>query len=108
MYRGHNNIFSNFKTQLSQLVDTIKTKKVIIIGDISINIAQNSNDESKVEYLNLMAQLGFISCINDYTRILNNSRTTIDHIFVKTNGADYVKPFILESCITDHYSIIIY
>lgn len=49
-----------------------------------------------------MAQLGFISCINDYTRIHNNSRTTIDHIFVKTNGADNVKPFILESCITDH------
>jgi len=107
IYRGHNNIFNDFKTQLSELVNKIKTRRVIIIGDININIAQNINDESKVEYLNLMAQLGFISCINDYTRIHNNSRSTIDHILVKINGTDKVKLFILESYITDHYSTIL-
>jgi len=36
IYRVHNNIFNNFKTQLSELVNKIKTKRVIIIGDINI------------------------------------------------------------------------
>jgi len=51
---------------------------------MNINISPDSN-EFKTEYLNLMAQMGFVSFINEYTRVNKNSSTTIDHIFIKNS-----------------------
>jgi len=54
-----------------------------------------------------MAQMVFFSCINEYTRVNNNSYTTIDHIFIKNGDVTNIEPIILESYITDHYSILL-
>lgn len=74
---------------------------------MNINISPESNDELKVDYLNLMAQMGFVSCINEYSGVNNNSATTIDHIFIKNSCTNNIRPIILESCVTDHYITLI-
>lgn len=101
LYRAHRNNFTDIKTKLSEIVSKITADRVFILGDMNINISPESNDELKVDYLNLMAQMGFVSCINEYTRVNNNSATTIDHIFIKNSCTSNIRPIILESCITD-------
>lgn len=79
----------------------------IIIGDINIDILEPGKDHID-EYINILTEYGFISLINDYTRVYKNSKSCVDHIFVKsreiTNGN--VIPLILKSKITDHYIIV--
>lgn len=52
---------------------------------MNINTSPDSNDEFKTEYLNLMVQMGFFSCINDYTMVKKNSATTIDHTLIRNS-----------------------
>jgi len=61
LYRGHNNNFINFKNRLGELLSRIKTKKIIIIGDININISKNSSDEYKTDILTLWHKWDFIA-----------------------------------------------
>lgn len=107
LYRAHRNNFIDLKTKLSEIVSKITADRVLILGDMNINISPESNDELKVDYLNLMAQMGFVSCINEYSGVNNNSATTIDHIFIKNSCTNNIRPIILESCVTDHYITLI-
>lgn len=43
-----------------------------------MKISNNSND-----YLNIMAKHGYISCINNFTRVTKSSSTCIDHVFIR-------------------------
>lgn len=45
-------------------------------GDININILDNSNIVDN--YLDTMANFNMISCINNYTRVSNNSKSCLD------------------------------
>lgn len=77
-------------------------KNEIIMGDFNINILQN-NDVNE-QYLNLMSEHAFLSYINDFTRIENNSKSCIDHIFIKTDiSPQNILPIILHSKISDHF-----
>lgn len=69
-YIEDNYNFINFKTQLKELINTIKTKKILIVRVININISKNSYDEIKVDYLNFMAQMGYFSSILGLLRII--------------------------------------
>lgn len=78
----------------------------IILGDININILEDTATVNN--YLNNMYQAGFLQCINDYTRIQNDHKSCIDHIFMKTKiNKNEIIPIILESTVTDHFSVII-
>jgi len=79
-------------------------KHYIIAGDLNINImdANLSND-----YLHIMASNNFISCINNFTRVTNTTKSCIDHIFTKNIDIHCINSFILECSITDHYGTII-
>jgi len=66
--------------------------------------------------VNTLAKFDYTSAINDFTRITNNSKTCIDHIFInnyiKLNDSqvidsDALKAYILKTSITDHFSTII-
>lgn len=79
-----------------------------VVGDMNLDIlnklAQTSND-----YLNLMAQYGYISFINKPTRVTCHSSTCIDHIFIKRpQGFNHkIQAFILNNDVTDHYTVIL-
>jgi len=55
----------------------------IITGDININIDTHKLPEHiATTYLNTLYRHGFISCINEPTRISNNSTSCIDHFLL--------------------------
>lgn len=80
----------------------------IICGDINIDILNQNNSLTSIEYLNIMASKGFISCINKYTRVSNTSQSCIDHMFINNIDTDSVNSYILKSDVTDHYATILY
>lgn len=53
----------------------------IIVGDINIDILRDETITD--EYFNVLSEFNFTSTINEYTRIQNNTKTCIDHIFIK-------------------------
>lgn len=65
------------------------------------------NNIKTIEFLNILASHCFLSCINDYTRVVKNLATCIDHIFVKNFEIDNINPIILKCNITDHFATII-
>lgn len=79
----------------------------ILVGDINIDIMVENQQSS--EYLNLLSEYGYISMINEYTRVTPTSKTCIDHIFIKNNNniIDYTIPIVLRTNITDHYVTIL-
>ena len=56
-----------------------------------------------------MYENGYKSLINKYTRVDKNSKTCIDHIFLKSKYIcdEALTPIILHSKVTDHYPIIL-
>lgn len=76
-----------------------------IIGDINIDIL--SCTDCSNEYLNILSEAGYKSLINTYTRVVKQSKSCIDHIFVKTKEElDNFAPIVYEKDITDHYTTI--
>lgn len=106
IYRSPNSNIDNFLESLNNYLEHLDdhNKRFIIAGDMNINIMDTylSND-----YLNIMASNNFISCINNYTRVTNTTKSCIDHIFTKNIDMHYINAFILECSITDHYGTII-
>lgn len=54
-----------------------------------------------------MANFNMISCINNYTRVPNNSKTYLDHIFIKNHINSIIESYIIHCTITDHYATVI-
>jgi hypothetical protein len=99
------NIFVN---ELDQCLQTMKAKHKLIIGDININIIENTNashNSCQESYKEIMASNGFISCINAPTRTTAETATCIDHIYLNSKNDSNVIPIILETAITDHFAI---
>lgn len=80
----------------------------IFTGDININIL--SNDEIADTYQNILGEVGFISTINKVTRKTEPPGSCIDHIFLheKRNVLDKYIPIVLETNITDHFSVLLH
>ena len=96
-----------FLQQLDEFMENTKFKSAITIftGDLNINILQNNAPVT--EYLNIMTENGFISLINDKTRIFGNDGSCIDHMFYKSglNLDDFIIPVIIKTHLTDHFPI---
>lgn len=94
-----------FNTSLDSYLrlNNIKSDLCFFVGDLNIDIL--SNAEYTNEYLNILSEHGFKSLINEHTRIQNESKSCLDHIFIKSkyNVDDRVLPMIVQSDITDHY-----
>lgn len=77
----------------------------MFVGDININIFDNNDFVHN--YLNIMGENGLTSAINTFTRVEGESRSCIDHLFIKDIKQCFrCVPVVLESNITDHFSII--
>lgn len=100
-------VFNNeLRAYLALLADTSMDEYKFIVGDINIDILSDSEDVSH-EYLNILAEAGYESLINDYTRVDKESKSCIDHMFVKSKrNVNSYTPIILQNNITDHYTTI--
>lgn len=76
-----------------------KNEIEIITGDININIL-NNNDRSWFNYLNMLCEHGFLSCVNTPTR----EEAWLDHLFLKCPSLSTydVTSMVSYSKITDH------
>lgn len=63
--------------------------------------------DSKTErYLDLLLDLGFMCGINEPTRVIGESSTCLDHIFIRHDDYKSGNTAIIETDIIDYYSII--
>lgn len=90
---------SIFLQSLRTLLNTIKTKNIIIVGDINIDIKVNSLDPRASNYLDLMSSFGLLPVHTLATRVGN----CLDHVFVKTTFPSTA--LIIENSLTDHNTI---
>jgi hypothetical protein len=79
----------------------IKSKNVILVGDVNIDIKPNSIDRHCVSYLNLSAELGLLAGHRHPTRL----RNCLDHVMIKTSFDAPI--FALASSITDRGLIVL-
>lgn len=103
IYRPPSYDVLEFNRHLSDyLKNYCKLENEIISGDMNIDIC--SKNAISEDYLNIMAENSFVSYINTYTRITNESKSCIDHLFIKTNIRESkFCPVVLYSKISDHF-----
>ena len=78
--------------------------KFIICGDININYTEMSNNKKSLD--NLLAIHNLRSIVHFPTRMVDNSKSMIDNIFI-----DASRNYIIEPCInglSDHYAQLLF
>jgi hypothetical protein len=107
VYRSPSSDIGTFLNTLESYLNNINTSnKIVICGDINNDILSNSLYAT--EYLNLMLIDGFISCINNYTRVFKDSKSCLDHIFSKNISIDNILSYIVKLNITDNFPTMIF
>lgn len=94
LYWNLNNNFNDFIHNFKQYLSKTKSNNLIVLGNINIDISNDSNDINKFEYLDCMAELGLYQCISNFIRVTENSASFIDHIFIRTNTINNIVSFI--------------
>lgn len=103
VYRTHESCAFEFVDSIRGALQFSVGRPTIIVGDININIASDTQSQIKDEYINMLIELNFKSCINRHTRIVGGQNPTcIDHIWVNFDDVHNVKTVNYECKITDH------
>lgn len=77
---------------------------MLIIGDININ--NNSVEDFKQDYLNMLGENGLISYVNQTTCEEGGKGTGIDHIFGKSDVKELLfTRIIFNTCVIDRFPI---
>lgn len=111
-YRSPSRKVSQYLNDLEDYLNEIKKLNLeLYIGDINIDLLKTDNSETN-NYLNVLNNIGFFSCINSATRVSTESKTAIDHIFMRTEHK-VIKSVKIESAIiltdmTDHFTPVIH
>lgn len=103
IYRSHQHKPEVFLAEFGEILKLNKAKNLYIIGDININIMDDSN--SSDHYLDVISTLGFKLDIFGITRKVSEINSCIDHIFYRTTNNLKIKSAIINYPITDHYPI---
>lgn len=82
-----------------------KQTSYVFLGDINLDIIQGSAYADR--YLNTLLGSGFVSAINIPTRVTEDSRSCIDHIFVDHNDLGRTRAGVLHTHISDHFSTVL-
>jgi len=107
IYRTHSSVISQFINELKHILLNFRNKNNIIVGDMNLNIAKDYSSMDKENYLNMLAELNYFSCINSYTRNVRGQRPScLDHIFTNISDIENIMSAVIHTTITDHYSCI--
>ena len=103
IYRRPNGNIKSFIETYDDILRQISLsgKDCILLGDININLLNNSDINVKA-YINLLASYGYFPCINKPTRVNKMSATIIDHIWINNHGI-ISNSGILLTDISDHF-----
>ena len=105
VYRPPNTNPTNFITELSKLVHTIKKSKNtgIIIGlDHNLDFLKSSTHGSTHQFLEEIMELGLLPSITRPTRITHSTATLIDNILIDQKFSENYKSSVLIDNISDH------
>ena len=107
MYRRPNTSIIDYLNILANILLTLKSesKKVIISGDININLLNCKNNGQIADYVNLFRSHNFLSLINKPTGATNNSCTLIDHVW-SNYYSNLIVGAIVYNQISDHFPTI--
>ena len=96
---NHEEFFSAFCGQVEKIS---KNYSVILLGDLNIDVSNNSKHVK--DYKNLLLSLGVKNTINLPTRISDTTETVIDHMITNQN-LDKIESGILLKEVSDHLPI---
>ncbi len=110
VYRLHSSRRVDFINQLDSLLDELNGENIVLIGDMNYDIFNESNESD--DYISMLSSKGLLNLINEPTRVVGNSATCIDHVFVRfSNG--FNRPIshkftskVFHYGITDHSTIV--
>lgn len=104
------NKVDSFVEELHDILDiqTENSDFKLFLGDINIDLL--TENDNKRNYLDVLNECGYQLAINVPTRVQRNSKTCIDHIFVyskSVNFYDNLIPLIINTSVTDHYTVML-
>ncbi len=88
---------NTYLRDIGPLLSKIKCKNVIVIGDININLL---NETFSRDYMFFMSSIGLSSYVNTVTR--PSSKTCLDHVFCRLSSNFQLSANVSEFDITDH------
>ena len=92
-----------YNDRFEDFIDIVlnEEKEFILLGDFNKNMLNNDTDR---EWGNFTTSLGLTQLISEPTRVTNESKTLIDHIY--TNNENNIQSVNVEKiCLSDHYGI---
>lgn len=101
VYRLHSGSVNGFLEDLSELLRTIKSKNIILLGDLNINILNLPSLSD--DYIFLLSSFGLDCLINCVTR--KSSGTCLDHFFAKYESGLFFTVDAFDLNISDHHLI---
>lgn len=81
VYRLHAHNCSDFTLELDNYLTKCTDNNLILCGDMNLDILKNTSQAS--EYRDMLSGHGLKSLINTPTRQIANSKTCIDHLFIR-------------------------
>jgi len=104
IYRTHDSDLDNLTNALSQYYSSMdRGKSYIFVGDVNADILNTDNKTER--YLDVMYEANFMCGVNEPTRVAGDSRTCIDHLFINHDKYDNVQTAVIQTDVTDHYSV---
>lgn len=102
IYRLHMCSIKVFLDEFCELLENQTCKNLVLLGDFNINILSISPDADL--FLSTLSSFGFDSLLSQPTRVVTNSSTCLDHIFIRLhrNNCLTYKSAIYDLKITDH------
>lgn len=104
-YRTPNKSISQFLNEIEQILYHVsKINKIILIGDINIDIQKTNTNTTK--YLSILSSNGLKSLVNNATREGSGSKTCIDHFFIRWDKKlKEAYAAVVTTDISDHHAI---
>lgn len=91
----------NFLYEFEQIRDIInQSDNVILLGDINIDIRKENDLSNKYKLLLSSMAMQCYNCL--YTRICDNQKSCLDHIFGRLNSKSKITSFVIRNALTDH------
>lgn len=103
-YRTPGTNFVIFYNKMAELLNKVLKPGFpsFICGDFNVNFNVNCCDRYANDLTNLFLSYGMKKCINEFTRVQNNTKTIIDNIFSNVE-VTLLNPKIIYTDLSDHF-----
>lgn len=93
----------DFMKQFCKIVKSCKWNDIVCMGDFNIDLS--TDDKSSNEYLNRTASVGLEQLVDEYTRVVGESKSILDHLLVGSKTLNVSKVAVIDADITDHRAV---